>query len=397
MCRNTIMPNTSTIDKFFKNFNLPLYLGKTAVKHVKSFFKAAVTKGFNAKVTDIAEQSTHHRTTLGHFLNKGVWDETLIERRIKQQVLKRSLKMSSKMDQPLFVIHDDTVCVKAKPSSQAHTPIQGTGYHFSHLEGKPVWGNQLLATMLQCNGQSLIYDLKPYDKEGKSKIDLVCDIATSLPLARGKAYALFDTWFTSATIINTYASRGYHCIGGLKTNRIIYPSGIRISIKDFAKHIKLEDVDLVTVNDSNYYVYRYEGPINDVKNTIVLISWPVDSFLKPHAIKAFICTDTTLPTEVILEYYSKRWSIEVFFKEQKVHFGLDKYQIRSSKGIRRLWVLQKLLHLFCTMGTGDSYNKLSDGLRKVKMEHKVESIHWIYNCGKRGIPMDKVLQHLKAA
>jgi hypothetical protein len=35
--------------------------------------------------------------------------------------------------------------------------------------------------------------------------------------------------------------------------------GIRVSIQDFAQHIRKEDVRLITVNGSLYWMYRYEG------------------------------------------------------------------------------------------------------------------------------------------
>ena len=49
----------------------------------------------------------------------------------------------------------------------------------------------------------------------------------------------------------------------------------------------------------------------------------------------FLTTDLALSAEKILEIYSKRWSIEVYFKEVKQHFGLlseqsGKYQVSYS-------------------------------------------------------------------
>ncbi|MGH0945521.1 hypothetical protein ACQVTS_31710 [Bacillus mycoides] len=51
------------------------------------------------------------------------------------------------------------------------------------------------------------------------------------------------------------------------------PYGICQSIKDFAKHVRKEETDLVTVGHSSYYVYRYEGKLNVIENTIVLLCW----------------------------------------------------------------------------------------------------------------------------
>jgi hypothetical protein len=62
------------------------------VKHFKEFVVATSSKGFTAKTTDIAEFSVNHRTTIGHFLSNGVWDEKYIDRIIKKEVTHFMLK-----------------------------------------------------------------------------------------------------------------------------------------------------------------------------------------------------------------------------------------------------------------------------------------------------------------
>lgn len=137
---------------------------------------------------------------------------------------------------------------KTKPSSQATSPIEQTGFHHSHLEGKVVWGHQFQATVVQSGGISLIHAMDLYDKKKPTpmarlqKIDHVCDRAATLPLPPHSGYVLVDSWFTCPRVIDSYTAAGYHLIGGLKTNRILYPQGIRISVQNFAQHISKEDV-----------------------------------------------------------------------------------------------------------------------------------------------------------
>lgn len=50
--------------------------------------------------------------------------------------------------------------------------------------------------------------------------------------------------------METHFEGGYHLTGALKANRIIYPQGIRIQIKDFVQYIENNEVHLVTVNGS---------------------------------------------------------------------------------------------------------------------------------------------------
>lgn len=396
MSNNFILPDNKLINKLFEKYNLGFYYSKSVIKHMKEFIIASVSKGFSAKTVDISEHSNNHRTTIGHFLSKGVWNEEYLIKIIKQLSLDFALKYSKDNNEPMFIIHDDTVCQKTLPSSQAIAPIEETGFHHSHLLGKTVWGHQLVSTMINCGKHTLINDLQYYNKEEKSKIDIVCDIAASMPKPVKKSYALFDSWYTCPRIINAYAKQGYHSIGAIKTNRIIYPQGIRISISKFAEHIKKSDVRLVTVNGSKYWIYRYEGALNNIENAIIILSWPENAFKNHKALKAFICTDVSLDSTTILEYYSKRWPIEIFFRQTKSLLGLDKYQIRSIKGIKRIWILQIFVHILCTIGL-DQPMKFGAGLLKIRTESKREHIKWIYNCAKSNIPLGNIFNFLKIA
>src|SRR5690606_33424680 len=168
-------------------------------------------------------------------------------------------------------------------------------------------------------------------------------------------------WFTCARVIDCYAAAGYHLIGALKTNRILYPQGIRVSVQDFAAHIRKEDVRLVTVNGSSYWTYRYEGALNEIDNAVVLLCWPEQAFGEPKALRAFLCTDVSLETETISTYYAKRWPIEIFFRQSKNNLGFDTYQVRSAKAFVRLWALLAFTHLYCTTGLGQPHS-FGDGL-----------------------------------
>lgn len=79
--------------------------------------------------------------------------------------------------------------------------------------------------MLSCNGLSLNYAMVLYDKS-RSKIEIVRRIAQELPVPPNAAYFLCDSWYTSSELIAAFAQKGFHTIGALRTNRIIYPNQI---------------------------------------------------------------------------------------------------------------------------------------------------------------------------
>jgi len=294
----------------------------------------------------------------------------------------------------VFFSLDDTVNVKTKPSSQAERPIEMAGFHHSHLLNKQVWGHQVMAVMIGCGNTVLNYDIHRYDKTEQTKIEYAQELIKGLPVPETVSYFLADSWYANEKIINACEKKGYHFIGALKTNRIIYPgggmetTGLHISIADFAaKHVGIDNVSLVTVNKKDFYVYRYVGKLNGIRRAVVLISWPVAAFKDPNALKAFICTDTSLDSHSILEYYSNRWPIETFFGQSKDALGFGKYQIRSIKGIDRLWIFMSLFHLLCTIGLGSNMG-FGDGMRLLRKDILKDKISFIYKSAQDRVPLE---------
>ena len=102
---------------------------------------------------------------------------------------------------------------------------------------------------------------------------------------------------------------------------------------------------IVTVKGKRYWVYRYEGKLNKIENAVVLLCYPVKAFGKAKALRAFISTNAALSDQEILDFYTIRWEIEVYFRDCKNRLALDKYQIRSARGITRFWLIASLAYL----------------------------------------------------
>ena len=210
---------------------------------------------YHGKTTDFAQNSSCHRTTIAHFLNSGKWDDTLLENTLKSSVVEIIYSEAQRTGKPVFCIVDDTIASKTKPSSQALHPIED-------------------------------------------------------------AYFLCDCWYVSEKMINTFVQKGFHTIGALKTNRLLYPSGMKKKLSELAAELSVTEkgFDLVTVKKRKYYVYRYEGNLNGIENAVVLLSYPEKAFGNPKALRAFISTNVALSTLEILSCYVCRWPIEVFFR-----------------------------------------------------------------------------------
>jgi len=245
--------------------------------------------------------------------------------------------------------------------------------------------------MLSCNGITLHYDVILYDKS-KSKIQIAQDIAAELPQAPVVSYLLCDSWYTSQKVIDAFLMKGFYTVGAIRTNRVIYPCNIKKKINEFALFMEQTDPDirLVTAGSRQYYAYRYEGRLNGIDDAVVLITYHKDAFGNENALRAVISTDTSLTTDEIIAIYSERWAIEVFFRQAKNVLALDRYQVRSSDGIKRFWLIMSLVHLICCTGTG-KYMNFAEGYSFFQQELRRERIAFIYQCGSVNIPLNDVL------
>lgn len=270
--------------------------------------------GYKGKTVNFEQHSPHHRTTIAHFLNHGKWNDSLLADTLKAAVIHAVYSQARKTGSPVFCIVDDTISSKTKPSSRALHPMEDAYFHQSHLKKRQDYGHQAVAIMLSCDGMVLNYTVVMYDKS-KSKVELVREIAEELPVPPTVSYLLCDSWYTSVSVMDAFLKKGFYTIGALKTNRILYPCGIRCKLSEFALHIRKTDRDvrLVTAGKRQYYVYRYEGNLTGVANAVVLLSYPKGAFGNAKALRAFLSTDVSLSTQEILDTYVERWQSSCFF------------------------------------------------------------------------------------
>lgn len=348
--------------------------------------------GYQGKTTDFAKNSSCHRTTIAHFLNSGKWDDPLLSDILKQSVIEIIYSEAARTGKPVFCIVDDTIASKTKPSSRALHPIEDAYFHQSHLKGKQDYGHQAVAIMLSCNGIIRNYAFVMYNKS-ISKIDIVQNIVRELPVPPVMSYFLCDCWYVSEKMINTFVAKGFHTIGALKTNRMLYPFGIKRKLSEFAALLSVtpSDFHLVTVKNKKYYVYRYEGKLNGIENAVVLLSYPEKAFGNPRALRAFLSTDVSLSTDEILSYYVCRWSIEVFFRQCKDKLALSTYQIRSAHGIKRYWLIMSLAHFICMTGTGKSCT-FENGYHRICDTIQLEKYQYLYQCARSSKDFDSFMK-----
>jgi Transposase DDE domain len=401
MFNNSIVTKSSTIYKFLIELKITLYLTTPQIHHLILFINSMVTKGYCGKVTDVSDfMPVRHRTNIGKFLSESPWDENFVEKALKKRVIMRIWETSKTTGKPIYVVIDDTISEKTVPSSKAKKPTEKCGYHHSHLKGKIVYGHQLVTVMLLCDTLVMPYTMAIYDKENMSKIQMAIEFIKSLPKPVNEGYVLCDSWYSNKKLFAVSKESGYAYIGGLRTNRVIYPKGrekLGIKLNHMCEILTKDDVDLVKVGNNEYYVYTYRGKLNDVKDSLIALCWPKEALFKPGCLRAFISLDTTITTEELLNHYKYRWPIETFFRETKKHLGLNHYQVRSNRSINRYFLLLMITYVYCELEVSNGTLNFNVGIKSARNQSKKERVSWIFNQADSGIPLEAIFKTLKIA
>jgi len=129
-------------------------------------------------------------------------------------------------------------------------------------------------------------------------------------------YALMDTWFYSDSLIASLKEISLHSICMIKSN-------IRFSFE--GENIRYSQKRLLSIIGRRYN--SHSDIISSVivetaqKQKVKLVF--VRNRHKPDEFITILCTDINLKPELIIELYSRRWSIECCFKAAKQFLGLN--------------------------------------------------------------------------
>ena len=168
-------------------------------------------------------------------------------------------------------------------------------------------------------------------------------------------------------------------------------------LKSFLPISDLNETSLVTASNNKYYVYRYEGKLNDIENAVVLISWTKkDLSDKPSFI---ISTDISLDSKTIISYYEKRWDIEVSYRYHKTALGFDEFQIQSLESIHRYWSMIFLTYTFLELfrvkyGKLYKFKNIGDVILHFRNNYLVKIVAFAHECADNGISLKSTISKL---
>lgn len=398
----TILNQNETIINYISELNLPY---SSAIKnHMVNIVSGIIVTEGSKTISSVHNKITcnRDRSTGSRFLSSYSWNhEYVTQERIFHAI--SEISNACEDSDVGFLIIDDTLTKKNTSTKK----IEGLDFHNSHADGnKPKWSHCLVTSHYKINDYSIPLDFRQYHRKESSKKlskkfldknELAMELINEFTPVTKNNYLLVDSWYTSAKILLHGLINGCHTIGRIKSNRVIYPAGIKTNVKKFSSYIRTNETSLVTASNNKYYVYRYEGKLNDIENVVVLISWTKNDLSDNPAF--IISTDVSLDNKTIISYYEKRWDIEVSYRYHKTALGFDEFQIQSLKSIHRYWSMIFLTYTFLEIfrvkcGKLYKFKNIGDVILHFRNNYLVKIVSFAHECADNGIDLQSTIAKL---
>lgn len=398
----TILNQNETIINYISELNLPY---SSAIKnHMVNIVSGIIVTEGSKTISSVHNKITcnRDRSTGSRFLSSYSWNhEYVTQERIFHAI--SEISNTCEDSDVGFLIIDDTLTKKNTSTKK----IEGLDFHNSHADGnKPKWSHCLVTSHYKINDYSIPLDFRQYHRKESSKKlskkfldknELAMELINEFTPVTKNNYLLVDSWYTSAKILLHGLINGCHTIGRIKSNRVIYPAGIKTNVKKFSSYIRTNETSLVTASNNKYYVYRYEGKLNDIENVVVLISWTKNDLSDNPAF--IISTDVSLDNKTIISYYEKRLDIEVSYRYHKTALGFDEFQIQSLKSIHRYWSMIFLTYTFLEIFRVKceklyKFKNIGDVILHFRNNYLVKIVSFAHECADNGIDLQSTIAKL---
>jgi hypothetical protein len=188
----------------------------------------------------------------------------------------------------------------------------------------------------------------------RTTAEAAADMIRELPLPEGvRVVVLGDTAYDAQVVRDACGERGYTWIFPCNPERVLAGGKPRRKVRSLVKELSsgsLKPIRLMPgqgpyvayrrlsahrigpkVKPRTYYVHQERREVHSVGQVQLVFSTMKPKLKRPTCddVKILMTNDLRLTRQAVVELYSLRWQIELFFKELKSTLGLHQYQFRE--------------------------------------------------------------------
>lgn len=293
------------------------------------------------------------QSALNHFITDSNWsDEELDEKRY--EIVQEGLR--DEEGEGVLEI-DDTLTHK----TGKHMEL--AGMFFDHADGTYTLAHDLVSSHITRGRRSVPLDFEIYAKEGqvpegqqfRDKNTIARDLISKAH-AKGVPFSCVtgDSWFFNKETVSLIQSLKKDWVFGCKSNRLVLLKDGWTNVSEWARTVPKEKFKPVEVRyrreKRTFYCYNKDLVMKNLGRVNVLVS-----YRKPDLSgdPVFLCTNRCDWDAVrIARTYAKRWCIDAFYRDAKQSLGLEDYELRKVKGVKRHITMVFIAHTLLEMGSG---------------------------------------------
>ena len=301
--------------------------------HFKSIVLAMLVTPYKATLSGMVKILSFgsHRSKHNEFLN----DCSVIMRKVLKFYAMLLLQLLKKPGESIYFIFDDT------SNKKRGKHIIAAFKFFDHTRKQYIWGHQLVCAVIEYRNIVIPYAIEIYTSKEeartrgyifKKKTEIAAEILDSFEADENQTvkdgvFILADTYYASPMIMHLCRKRRYSFVSMLKINRVLTVKNKQMNVSSYTKqYFKGKKKNKIIRIGKRKYQTHSEKVILKSGGAVKIVC---TRSLSHYTVKTIFTTNTALSIESILKAYSKRWSIEVFFKMSKQYLGLRAYQNRN--------------------------------------------------------------------
>jgi hypothetical protein len=315
-----------------------------------------------------------NKAQLSRFLRRPRWRQIKMSRLAANRLLSKVSGLKGRY----FLIFDATTCTQQgtrtentySTANRKRRPKKGRRY--GKNKHAPKRGHSFtFALLIAPNGTRIPWQCPHYTREycethdvqSRTTAELVADLIREIPLPKGAdVVVLADTAYDAKVVQAACAERSYTWIvPSNPERRLAGPKGKRPLVRSllqswseyalktvkfapqqgrYAAYRRLSSSrSRLTNKPRTFYVHSEKREVQSVGQVQLVFSTTEPQLQKatPDDVKILMTNDLRLRPAEVVELYTLRWQIELFFKELKSTLGMDQYRFRQFAAIEG-WV-----------------------------------------------------------
>ncbi len=215
--------------------------------------------------------------------------------------------------------------------------MSGVGFLYDSSKKKNVLCHDIVSTFYRTITEQLPLYFEPYVKKEvadaagtwfRTKMQIAMDILRQSLAQVSPAAIVFDEWYMCHELTEFINNHVLTWVSQAKTNWCIQVGEEWIGLVRYAQLLSSNAFTRVNAKvEEKRFKWFFETTV--VMKNVGVVKLVVLKQRKNSRKYTFLVSNTTsLHGMEVLEYYKKRWAIEVFHRDCKQHLGLGEYQVR---------------------------------------------------------------------